>query len=289
MRNIRELRKELVILKAMGIKPNFAELARKYGCDYRTVKKYYEGYDGKSSKRNRKSHLEKYKEEICEKINIPGANKRGVYEYFKDKYDDIGSYSNFSWYIQKHNLKNKETKKIHPRYETDYGEQLQFDWIENIKIKNKYGETFEFNIFSAILSASRFHVFEYSRTKTEEDVKRCLVKTFEYIQGVTKEMLTDNMSSIVNHNTRRFNENFLTFSKDMGVKAKHCKVKSPETKGKVESQNRFKKWLIPYEGEFVTEEDLIEIIKKINQKVNQIPNETTGVTPIFLFGKEKEY
>ena len=34
-----ELRKELVIMKELEIKPNYSELARKYNCDPRTVKK----------------------------------------------------------------------------------------------------------------------------------------------------------------------------------------------------------------------------------------------------------
>lgn len=290
MKNIKELRKELVIMKELEIKPNYAELARKYNCDYRTVKKYNDGYEGKSKMRQRKSKLDKYKEEIYEKINKVGANKKGVYEYFKDKYSNIGSYSNFGWYIRTKKLITKNiSKQIHPRYETEMGLQMQFDWKEDITMTNKYGEVFEFNIFSSILCASRFHIFRYSKTKTREDVERCLIESFEYIGSTPKEILTDNMSSIVNHNTKRFVPEFTSFCKDIGVKAKHCKVRSPETKGKVESQNRFMKWLIPYDGEFETEEDLIKIIDKINKKVNQEVNDTTGLTPIFLFEKEKEY
>ena len=71
-----ELRKELVILRELEIKPNYAELARKYNCDYRTVKKYNEGYEGKSSTRERKSHLDQYEIEIKEKINKIDATKK---------------------------------------------------------------------------------------------------------------------------------------------------------------------------------------------------------------------
>lgn len=290
MKNIKELRKELVIMKELEIKLNYAELARKYNCDYRTVKKYHDGYEGKSKTRQRISKLDKYKEEISEKINKAGANKKGTFEYFKDKYNNVGSYSNFAWYIRTKKLITKNiSKEIHPRYETEMGKQLQFDWKEDIIMSNKYGEIFEFNIFSAILSASRFHIFRYSKTKTREDVQRCLIESFEYIGSVPQEVLTDNMSSIVNHTTKKFVSEFTTFCKDIGIKAKHCKVRSPETKGKVESQNRFMKWLIPYNGEFETEEELINIIEKINKKVNQEVNDTTGLTPIFLFEKEKEY
>lgn len=41
------LKADLTALDKLEIKPNFADLARKYKMDYRTVKKYYEGYKGK--------------------------------------------------------------------------------------------------------------------------------------------------------------------------------------------------------------------------------------------------
>jgi len=41
------LRAQLIIIKTMDLKPNFSELSRKYGYDRRTVKKYYDGYEGK--------------------------------------------------------------------------------------------------------------------------------------------------------------------------------------------------------------------------------------------------
>lgn len=285
-----ELRKDILIMNQLNIKPNYTELGRKYNCDPRTVKKYYEGYEGKPSKRKVSSSLDVYKEEIKEKINYPGATKTGVYQFMKDKYKDIGSYSNFSYFIRKQQLIEKQSKNSpHPRYETPYGKQLQFDWKEDITMTNKYGEVFNFNIFSAILSSSRFHNFEYSKNRTRMDVERCLVKTFKKIRGVTEEILTDNMSSIVNNNTHKFVSEFITFCKDIGVKPKHCKVRKCETKGKVESQNRFMSWLIPYNNEFETEKDLIEIIETITKKVNQEINETTNCSPIFLYSKEKEH
>jgi len=285
-----EMRKELLILRQLSLKPNFAELARKYHCDWRTVKKYNSGYLGKSKHRDKKSALDKYRNIITEKINKPGATKKAVYEYLKDNYSDLGSYSNFNQYIRTRKLMVKQIQNTpHPRYETPPGKQLQFDWKEDIKMVSKYGEVFEFNIFSATLSNSRFHVFRYSKHKTREDVERCLIETFKYIQGKPQEILTDNMSSIVNHSSGKFNKDFLNFCKDVEVKARHCKPRSPETKGKVESSNRFVNWLIPYDHEFEDEKELIEIIENINKKVNQEVNETTGVTPLMLFEKEKEY
>ena len=287
---MKELRKELVIMKELEIKPNYTELGRKYNCDPRTVKKYNNGYEGKAKTRKRNSKLDKYKEEIKEKVNYVGSTIKGVYEYMQENNYDIGSYSNLKKYIKKHHLIDEKTKtNPHPRYETPFGKQLQFDWKESITMINKNGEVFEFNIFSAILSASRFHNFEYSKNKTREDVERCLIKTFKKIQGLPEEILTDNMSSIVNHDTKKFIKDFVSFCSDIGVKPKHCKVRKCMTKGKVESQNRFMSWLVPYNYEFETEEDLIKIIDNITKKVNREINDTTKCTPIFLYSKEKEY
>lgn len=287
-KELNEIRKEILILETLEIKPNFSELSRKYKLDRRTIKKYKDGYFKNKEIKNRKSVLEPIKDEIKEKLELPGATIVGVYQYFnKDK--TICTYSNFYKYVQKNELKPKRKQKANLRFETDLGEQLQFDWKEDIQMISKHGELFEFNIFSATLGASRLHVFLYSKFKTRIDVQRCLVETFEYIGGVTKEILTDNMSSIVNTNTGKFYKEFISFAKDMGTYAKHCKIKHPYTKGKDESANRFMSWLVPYNHEFEDEQDLIKIIKDINLKVNNQVNSTIGVAPIMLYKKEKEY
>ena len=289
MKDLNRLKQELLIMKTEGIKPNYAELARLHNCDYRTVKKYNNGYEGKSINRIKKSKLDKYKEDIKIKLELPGSTIKGTYEYFKSNDETIGNYSNFYKYTKKKNLKKKNNNKFHPRYETEFGKQLQFDWKEDIKMFNKYGEVFEFNIFSSTLGSSRLHVFIYSKYRTKIDVQRCLVKTFQYIGGLPEETLTDNMSSIVDTKKKEFYKDFISFSKDIGFIPKKCKPRHAYTKGKDESCNRFMSWLIPYNGEFETEEDLIKIIEEINLKVNKQINETIGVPPIMLFQKEKEY
>ena len=127
------MRKEVItqlrILKMSGIKPNFSELARQYGIDRRTVKKYYDGYKGKLEHRNKSSKLDKYYETIKTKLSLRGANVRAVYEYILDEVDaDIETYSNFSKYVKSRGLKPQKTEKGHPRYETAMGVQAQVDW-----------------------------------------------------------------------------------------------------------------------------------------------------------------
>ena len=122
------------------IKPNFAYLSRKYGLDPRTVKKYYKGYDGKSTKRKKISMLDEYAELIKEKLSLPGSKISAVYFYLKNEKDYKGGYSTLTYFVRKHpEIQRKAKNDSHVRYESRIGEQLQFDWVESIKMISKYG------------------------------------------------------------------------------------------------------------------------------------------------------
>jgi len=282
---------QLRILKEMNLKPNYSALAREYGCDRRTVKKYNNGYKGKTNKRIKKSKLDEYQEIIIEKMSYKGSIMKSVYEYLVDKYskERIGSYSNFQKYIVNKEIQknNKNLKTV--RYETLPGKQAQVDWKEDITMVSKYGEEFKFNVFSFKLGNSRYVYYEYRKEKTRADVFECLINAFKFIGGVPEEILFDNMASIVDINTGKTNNRFKEFAKDMGFKVKRCKPRTPKTKGKVETCNKFIDWLVPYNNEFEDEKELIDLIYMINSKVNATINQTTMVTPNFLFQKEKEY
>lgn len=282
---------QLRILKEMDLKPNYSALAREYGCDRRTVKKYNNGYTGGDNTRNKKSKLDKYSSIIEEKLQYKGIHIKSVYEFLLHKYtfEDIGTYSNFHKYVVKHKfLVNKNNFKT-VRYETLPGKQAQVDWKEDMTLISKNGDLVNFNVFSFKLGNSRYVYYEYRKDKSREDVFECLINAFKFIGGVPEEILFDNMASVVDINTGKVNSKFLAFSKDLGFKVKRCKPRTPKTKGKVETCNKFIEWLIPYNHEFEDEKELIDLIYMINSKVNSTINQTTRVTPSFLFQKEKEY
>ena len=281
----------LEIYRSCHMKPNFSELQRIYGIDRHTIKKYYDNGGKKPITRQRNSGFDRHKERIIELMNKPGVTKKAVYERLKDEDATIPSYSQFRKYTIKHGITLQKKQKPHIRFETKPGEQLQVDWKENIRMKSKHGEVFAFPIFSATLGYSRYHRFIYSKTKTTEDFIRCLIDTLNAFGGITKHILTDNMASIV-HITGKYRRKLpkiLQLEKDLQTTIRFCRVKSPETKGKVESSNRFLAWLRPYDGEFEDEAELIQIIEQINRKVNQEINQTTHIPPCILFQKEKEY
>lgn len=283
---------QLQILRLSNIKPNFSELARQYDIDRRTVKKYYDGYEGKPKHHNKPSRLDEHYELIKTKLMLRGANVRAVYEFIVDEVDaSIGTYSNFNKYVKSKGLKPVKTEKGHPRYETDMGVQAQVDWKEDVTLHNRYGEPFTFQVFDYKLGYSRYPVFTYKLYKTRQDVFDCLIASFKATGGVPREILFDNMSSVVDRDGRKANigNEMKAFAKDMGFKIKLCKPRHAFTKGKVEALNKFLAWLVPYEGEFETEEELVSILSRINKKVCERICDETGVPPILLFQKEKEY
>ena len=255
---------QLKILKLSDLKPNFSELARLYGVDRRTVKKYYDGYEGKPAHLQKASKLDKHYDLIKDKLNIRGTNIKAVYEFILSEVDpDVGTYSNFNKYVKAKGLKPKKTPKGHPRYETAKGIQAQVDWKEELSIVNKHGEIFTFQVFDYKLGYSRYTHFIYKLFKTRQDVFDCLIASFKATGGVPKEILFDNMASIVNRDGNRIqiSNQVRAFAKDFNFKIKLCKPRHPFTKGKVESVNKFLAWLRPYEGEFETKQQISHLSK----------------------------
>lgn len=287
------LKGELAVMDSLGIKPNYAALGRKYGMDWRTVKKYHEGYEGKPSTRKKRSKLDDYKQEITDKLTIRRITVRGVYEFMVKKYgyERIGSYPNFNKYVVKNKLKSKADNSGHPRYEKGPGEQAQVDWKEDISIADKYGEIFVINVLHMTLKYSRFSHLEMTIQKRFNDVSRGLINGFVKFGGVPKELLFDNMSTVANIKVKpkQPTDSISKLAKEFGFKVKLCGTRKPETKGTVEAKNKVIDWIRAYEGEFEGLEELTAIVDLVNKDMNININQETEMSPTALFYKEKEY
>ena len=293
MATMNNLKGELAVMDNLGIKPNYAALGRRYGMDWRTVKKYHEGYEGKSSTRNKGSKLDEYRNEIADKLSIKRISIQGVYERMVAKYgiDRIGSRSNFMRYVNENKLKPKSTTTGHPRYEKGPGVQGQVDWKEDISIADKWGEIFTVNVLHMTLKYSRFSHLDISIQKRFEDVSRGLINGFMKFGGVPTELLFDNMPTVANTNVKpkKPTEAISKLAKDFGFKVRLCGVRKPQTKGTVEAKNKVIDWIRAYEGEFEGLNELAAIVEKINTDMNININQETDMSPTALFYKEKEY
>lgn len=281
----------LTMLKTMGILPNYSELARTFGKDRHTIKKMYDGKENKIRKK-KPSELDPYIDEIIEVLSHSGTNIKSAHWYFQNEKSIKCSYDNFKTFVRKNKLLEEAKSDVpHPLYETDPGKQLQVDWVESIELATIDGEIIEFNLFSATLGYSRYHYFEYTEFKQEVDFKRCLVHFFKKIGGLTKEVLTDNMSAIVNVNgkMKTIHPSITQFFKDIDVELHLCKTKTPQTKGKDEVSNKYAQWLRSYDGKIKNKEHLLKLIDKLNNDINKQKNTGTNIPPVLLFSKEKEY
>lgn len=286
-----KLKARLGIMKETNIKPNFAQLAKEEGCDYRTVKKYYQGYEGKPKNRSKGSKLDAIHDDIKNRLAIHRVTIRGVYEYYLDQGFDVGSYSNFRKYVLKHKLKSKVVISGHPRFETNEGHQAQADWKEDFTMTSRNGEVFSFSIFNLELSYSRYNALVYSKSREQDALHRCLISALHKFGGVPKEILFDNMTTAatITKSGKRVNRSLQRFATDFNFKVRLCGPRRSFTKGKVEARNKILDWLRPYNERFEDENELIEIIARINKKMNEYITQATGVSPYYRVQKEIEY
>lgn len=285
---------ELSIYRQSGTKPNFSDIARRHGIDRKTVAKYWRsGGDIEDARHEKRSAFADFDQLIREKATLPGITKRGIYEFILDRYGGIPGYGAFTKYCRSNGIEfpGRGPAEAHPRFETPPGRQMQFDWKEDITMVDRNGEVFEFNVFSATLGYSRLHKFTYAPTRTADDLLSCLLGTFRFMGGVPQECLTDNMSSLVSMATGRRvrSQRAWRFAKEAGFELKLCKAGTPQTKGKDESANRFLGRLRAYDRDFEGLDGLLAAIANIEARSNSEPNETTGMPPLALFAKEKEF
>ena len=284
---------ELRAIKNMGIKPNYSELSRKYKMDRHTIKAAYSRLDEPQKKRKeRPSALDPLREEIAALLSDPAVTVAAAHWYLSNEGRVSCTYSNFKSYVRRLGLRGAPADATpHPLYETDPGDQVQCDWVESMTIAFADGTKFAFNLFSATLGFSRLHYFELAERKNEATFKRCFCHLLRWMGGRTREMLTDNMSALVTvlKAGRRVHPSVAQFSKDVGVAFRFAEVRSPETKGKDESANRFAKRLAAYDGRIRSKEHLSKVIADLVRSINAEPCATVGVPPRALFLKEKEH
>ncbi|MGD9910804.1 MAG: IS21 family transposase [Candidatus Izemoplasmatales bacterium] len=278
-------------MKKEGIRPNYSLIARRYNCDYRTVKKYYENEEkDEKAKKKRPSKLDKYKEVIKEKVEY-GVTGSEICRFIKKK-GYLGQYTILRDYVKE--IKGEMQKKATIRFETNPGLQAQVDWKERMKLISKNGEIYTVDIFLMILGYSRLKYIELTINKEQETLFSCLANAFQYFDGVPQEILFDNMRTVIDQSRTRYqepviNSKFYHFSKDMGFEVRSCIAYRPQTKGKVEALAKLVNNLKVYNNEFEDYEELTNIVKNFNEELNLNISLATNEIPWERFEKEKEY
>ena len=286
----KDIYERMKIMKQGETKPNYAEIARRWDCDYRTVKRYFEQDVVPTRKITKPSKLDPYRTIIKAKVDL-GCTGSSIYHFIKKKGYD-GKYSILRDYVR--SIKVEGEQKATIRFETNPGLQAQVDWKEGMQLINRRGEIFEINIFLMILGYSRTKYFELTIDRNQETLMMAMINGFRYFQGVPKEIIFDNMKTVIDRSRTNYqqavvNETFYQFSKDMGFEVWPCKAYRPQTKGKVEALAKLTSRLNPYNNEFDTLEELEEIVREVMNDINNDESYATNEKPLTLLEKEKEY
>ena len=124
----KDIYERMKIMKKDEIKPNYAALAKQLGCDYRTVKKYYEqDLSGKVNKPPKPSILDPYKDVVEDKVKL-SCSATAIYKFIQKK-GYKGCYSVVKRYCNKYKVEQHQKATI--RFETNPGLQAQVDWKES--------------------------------------------------------------------------------------------------------------------------------------------------------------
>ena len=291
-----DILKEVASIKmTTDIKPDFSALAADFKASRNTIKRYYNMKEDENPKKKRtyKSVFDPYEDFIRERAqNVAGCTYAALFMLLNDRYPEqkgLAKYGTFTAFCRRKKIIIGRTDgKAHALFETAPGHQLQVDWKEDITVHTADGKELYFNILSATLGASRYHVYIHTIGKTRSDFFRCVRMALIKIGGSVDEILTDNMSAIVKITSemkggRKKYPDVLQWKKDSGIRIRLCKPRSPETKGKVEVSNKFVDRIAVYDGLLKDEDELKEKIELIMQEANEQKNSGIGLSPQNVF------
>lgn len=276
--SVNDLYKLKPFLEDGTLKINKSQIARELKVDRRTVDKYINGYT-KPETRNCDDCITPFYDTIAELLSDKNQQvfyyRKVLWQYLVDNHGFTGVYCNFCHYLRKYpefdsyfrKSRPSNTNKVTIRYETPMGKQAQLDWKESIPFILSSGETIDVNIFVLLLSYSRFRVYRVSLSKNQEILFSFLDDAFE---------------------TGKVNNKFQQFADDYGFKVQPCIARHPHTKAKVEAPMKILDEIRAYNGK-LNYMKLVELVTRINNRVNAQVNQGTGRIPLMYYNKEKAF
>lgn len=228
-------KEDLAVIKALKKRGVYqVDIASELGVHPKTVSRALKRGEAPNRKRKRRgSKLDPYKEKIDQLLSEGVWNAVVILrEIEADGYD--GKSTILRDYIAPKRALRPGRATV--RFETKPGQQLQSDWGEQMTIMA--GEETKVHFIVNELSYSRRFHFWCTDSQDAEHTYEGLIRSFEYFNGVTQEVLVDNQKAAVLANRRgqppRFNERFLDLADTYGFTPRACRPYRARTKGKDE-------------------------------------------------------
>lgn len=184
------------------------------------------------------------------------------------------------------------------RFETEPGRQCQMDWVEFRKGRDRLAA------FVATLGYSRASYVEFVTDEKLETLLACHGNAFDYFGGVPREVLYDNMKTVVLHRDaygkglHQFQPAFRDFAHHYGFMPKLCRPYRAKTKGKVERFNGYlrRSFYNPVASQY-RQQGLVldcqaanmEVWRWLKQVANVRVHATTGEQPLALLDLERPH
>lgn len=230
------LRKEdfavIKALKARGVYQK--DIAAQLGVHPKTITRALQrGEAPKSTRKRRGSKLDPYKP-LVDRLLQEGVWNAVVILRELQAQGYTGSHTILRQYIAPKRALRASRQTV--RFETAPGQQLQSDWGEIItRIAGR--ESKVFFIVNELAYSRRFH-FWCTNSQDAEHTYEGLIRSFEYFDGVTQEVLLDNQKTAVlahpSQGVVRFQERFVDLAGHYGFVPRACRPYRARTKGKDE-------------------------------------------------------
>ncbi|OOY02649.1 IS21 family transposase [Thioclava sp. F28-4] len=230
-------------LKNQGL--SITAIARKVGCDRKTVRKYLElGLEAPvyGPRQPRARVIEPYECYLQERVrafpDLSGA--RLLREIRELGYE--GAYTAVTDFLRE--VRPARHAPFERRFETPPGKQAQVDFAEfTVEFTDKPGVVRKVWLFSLVLGHSRWLWGRFVASQNLQSVLRCHIAAFAALGGVPEEILYDRMKTAVigedEAGVVTYNAALVALLNHYGAVPRACQPYRAKTKGKVERPFRY--------------------------------------------------
>ena len=265
-------------------------ISRETGFSRNTVRRYLraQGIPERKARKKRDSKLDPFKKEIQEMMKLGIFNCEVIYHELKQM-EYQGGKTIIKDYVK--TFRPPRGIVATRRYETEPGKQTQVDWGVCPYVDQKDGKVHKVYVLVMVLGYSRATYVEFTNHCDIHSFLRCLIHGFSSFGGVTDIVLSDQMKTVIlGWDEKRkpiWHPQFLDLALTLGFTLRVCRVRRPETKGKVERGVGYVKANFFPGRKFQDRGDLNHQAQLWCEEKNQRIHGTTGEKPQDLLKKEK--
>lgn len=274
-------------LKAKNPKMTNRQIARLIGISHHTVKAALASSGGPAYDRTNKANakLEPFREVIFEMANIKRFRTSRIINEIRSKGYTGGKTAVYELLSE---IKI-DTQRHYTPYETQPGEQAQFDWSPYTVLVG--GHLTKIFVFSYINGFSRFRVYDVALCENQGAVFEALENGIIESGGVPHRVQVDNAKVFIllaSRDNLQWNPRYLHFCGHYGFEPSRSLPRHPWSKGKVEKPFDYLETHFIAGASFTDFHDLSAKLKAFQHTVNTRVHATIKTTPEELIGEDRK-